>query len=51
VQPVNNNFCIAYAPYGPELEPEEEKQGMFLEALSENLKPQNGIANLWLPCF
>ncbi|MDD4086594.1 MAG: peptidoglycan bridge formation glycyltransferase FemA/FemB family protein [Bacteroidales bacterium] len=39
VQPVNNNFCIAYAPYGPELEPEEEKQGMFLEALSENLKP------------
>ncbi len=39
LQPINTNYCIAYAPYGPELEPSEENQGAFLESLSENLRP------------
>jgi hypothetical protein len=32
-------FSVAYIPYGPEFEPEEERQGPFLEELSECLRP------------
>ncbi len=38
IQMVNNTDSIAYVPYGPELEPENEFQGIFLEELSESLR-------------
>lgn len=38
IQPVNQEDCIAYVPYGPETEPDEELQGAFLEELSEVLR-------------
>ena len=38
IQQVNNIDSIAYVPYGPELEPENEFQGVFLEELSECLR-------------
>jgi lipid II:glycine glycyltransferase (peptidoglycan interpeptide bridge formation enzyme) len=44
IQKVNSTDSIAYVPYGPELEPENEFQGVFLEELSESLRsflPQN----------
>lgn len=34
----NSRDCMAYVPYGPEVEPSEEKQGGFLEELSEILR-------------
>lgn len=34
--------CFAYVPYGPKLEPVYEQQGVFLEELSEVIRP-------WLP--
>lgn len=34
-QRLNADECIAYIPYGPEIEPSEENQGNFLEELSE----------------
>lgn len=46
LQQVSQNDCIAYVPYGPELEPNEELQGAFLEELSESLRsflPNNCI--------
>lgn len=46
IQPVNKEDCIAYIPYGPETEPDEELQGAFLEELSESLRsylPMNCI--------
>ena len=39
IQRINRDQSIAYVPYGPELEPDEELQGKFLEELSERLKP------------
>jgi lipid II:glycine glycyltransferase (peptidoglycan interpeptide bridge formation enzyme) len=36
---IDNNRCFAYVPYGPKLEPKFENQGVFLEELSEDLKP------------
>lgn len=39
IQQLNNNDSIAYVPYGPELEPENEFQGVFLEELSECIRP------------
>lgn len=38
LQRLNSNRSIAYVPYGPELEPEEDFQGAFLEELSESLR-------------
>ncbi|MDD5508340.1 MAG: peptidoglycan bridge formation glycyltransferase FemA/FemB family protein [Bacteroidales bacterium] len=38
IQQLNNNDSIAYVPYGPELEPGNEFQGVFLEELSECLR-------------
>jgi len=46
-QQLNAEDCIAYLPYGPEVEPSEENQGHFLEELSECLRsylPKNCIA-------
>ena len=37
-QQVNDEDWIAYMPYGPEIEPSEENQGVFLEELSEELR-------------
>ena len=39
LQQINRDYCIAYVPYGPELEPDEELQGQFLEDLSESIRP------------
>lgn len=38
-RPVGRDNCIAYVPYGPEIEPSEENQGRFLEELSEVMRP------------
>ena len=38
VQHINNNTSIAYVPYGPEIEPDKEYQGEFLEELSECIR-------------
>lgn len=38
IQKLNCNDSIAYVPYGPELEPHDEFQGVFLEELSECLR-------------
>ena len=38
LQAVNKEDYIAYVPYGPETEPDEELQGVFLEELSEALR-------------
>ncbi len=35
---INDEERIAYAPYGPLLNPDEELQGAFIEALSEELR-------------
>lgn len=46
IQQIDSQHSIAYVPYGPELEPEEEIQGAFLEELSECLRsflPRNCI--------
>jgi lipid II:glycine glycyltransferase (peptidoglycan interpeptide bridge formation enzyme) len=37
---INSEFCYAYVPYGPKLEPTFENQGVFLEKLSETIQPQ-----------
>lgn len=39
IKPVNDSQCFAYVPYGPKLEPEFENHGVFLEELSEVLRP------------
>ncbi len=38
LQQINRHHSVAYVPYGPELEPADEFQGMFLEELSESLR-------------
>lgn len=38
MQYINKTDYIAYVPYGPEVEPNEEHQGKFLEELSEILR-------------
>ena len=38
LQPLDNEHSVAYVPYGPEIEPNEEYQGKFLEELSESLR-------------
>ncbi|SEA04573.1 Lipid II:glycine glycyltransferase (Peptidoglycan interpeptide bridge formation enzyme) [Porphyromonadaceae bacterium NLAE-zl-C104] len=46
LQQINRNHSVAYVPYGPEIEPADEFQGMFLEELSESLRsvlPSNCI--------
>jgi lipid II:glycine glycyltransferase (peptidoglycan interpeptide bridge formation enzyme) len=37
---IDQEHCVAYIPYGPTDEPEFENQGLFLEELSEVLRPQ-----------
>lgn len=39
VQYINANQCFAYVPYGPKDEPDFENHGLFLEELSEVLRP------------
>ena len=46
IQKIDREHSVAYVPYGPELEPVEEFQGMFLEELSESIRsflPKNCI--------
>ncbi len=38
LQQIDRYHTVAYVPYGPELEPADELQGMFLEELSESLR-------------
>ncbi len=43
---INANYCFAYIPYGPKIQPHDENYGVFLEELSELLKsylPRNCI--------
>lgn len=35
---IDSEFCYAYVPYGPKLEPAFENQGLFLEKVSESLQ-------------
>lgn len=39
LQQIDDEYTIAYVPYGPEVEPAKENQGVFLEELSESLRP------------
>lgn len=39
LRPINNQMQMAYVPYGPNLLPEFEDRGTFLEELSESLRP------------
>lgn len=46
LQQIDRDHSVAYVPYGPEIEPADEFQGMFLEELSESLRsvlPSNCI--------
>ena len=46
IQQLGNENSIAYVPYGPELEPSGQNQGVFLEEMSEYLRyflPKNCI--------
>jgi lipid II:glycine glycyltransferase (peptidoglycan interpeptide bridge formation enzyme) len=46
LQQIDRNHSVAYVPYGPELEPSDEFQGLFLEELSESIRsflPKNCI--------
>lgn len=38
LQQIDRNHSVAYVPYGPEIEPDDEFQGLFLEELSECLR-------------
>jgi lipid II:glycine glycyltransferase (peptidoglycan interpeptide bridge formation enzyme) len=39
IRNIGNKGCIAYIPYGPDIDLPEDKQGVFLEELSESLRP------------
>lgn len=39
LQPLNAQYQMAYVPYGPLVEPQEDVRGQYLEELSENLRP------------
>lgn len=54
IQHLDANHSIAYIPYGPELEPDEDYQGLFLEDLSESLRkflPSDCIAIRYDLCW
>lgn len=38
-QNIGDDYRIGYVPYGPTIKPSEENQGLFLEELSETLRP------------
>ena len=38
LQDIGDNYIIGYVPYGPTIKPSAEKQGLFLEELSESLR-------------
>lgn len=38
-QKIDQEHSMAYVPYGPELHPAESNQGVFLEELSESVRP------------
>ena len=38
VKSINKEDSVCYVPYGPLLTPSEDKQGEFIESLSEKLK-------------
>lgn len=42
IQQIDREHSIAYVPYGPELQPDDEFQGLFLEELSESLRSYLG---------
>ena len=39
IRPVGPNTTMAYVPFGPELLPNEERRGRWLEQLSERIRP------------
>jgi hypothetical protein len=38
-QKIGDGLCLGYVPYGPIIKPSEENQGLFLEELSESMRP------------
>ena len=51
---IDRHHSVAYVPYGPELEPANELEGVFLEELSESLRsylPQNCIVIRYDLCW
>src|SRR6056297_2030949 len=40
IRKVNQEHSVAYVPYGPKNEPDSENHGLFLEELSEVLRPR-----------
>jgi len=38
-QQIGDGYCVGYVPYGPKIEPDEDQFGLFLEELSEALRP------------
>lgn len=38
LQQVSEQYCYAYVPYGPEIDPGEELRGTFLEQVSEQMR-------------
>lgn len=38
IQQVSADYCVAYVPYGPEIDPGEDLRGSFLEDISEQLR-------------
>ncbi len=38
-QNIGDGLCLGYVPYGPIIKPSEENQGLFLEELSEAMRP------------
>lgn len=40
IRKINKEHSFAYVPYGPKNEPDSENQGLFLEELSEVLRPR-----------
>ncbi|RXP56570.1 peptidoglycan bridge formation glycyltransferase FemA/FemB family protein [Lutibacter sp. HS1-25] len=40
IKSIDGEQCFAYVPYGPKIEPDFENHGVFLENLSEALKPE-----------
>ncbi|MGM0402940.1 MAG: lipid II:glycine glycyltransferase FemX, partial [Thermodesulfobacteriota bacterium] len=39
LRPIAHNVTMAYVPFGPELLPDEEMRGVWLEELSEQMRP------------
>lgn len=48
IQSISRDHCFAYLPYGPKTEPHYENYGIFLEELSEVLKPHLPVGCIFI---